>query len=138
MPTHSAGYPASRNSPIALLGAARSALAEAAATSEPGERFRLAHLSALRSAAALCGHRSPPSDRPAALRRKLMSVWVLLERVAPEHTDWSTYFAAGAQLRAAVEAGSYSAVSPRVADDQVRAAGEFLALVEDSLGLLAA
>jgi HEPN superfamily protein len=138
MSTHSAGYPAARNSPIGLLAAARSALAEAGATTEPGERFRLAHLSALRTAAALCGHRSPPSDRPAALRRKLMSVWVLLERVAPEHTDWATYFAAGAQLRAAVEAGSYSAVSPRVADDQVRAAGEFLALVEDSLGLLAA
>jgi hypothetical protein len=48
------------------------------------------------------------------------------------------YFAAGAPLRAAVEAGALSAVSPRVADDQVRAAREFLALVEDSLGLLAA
>jgi hypothetical protein len=31
-----------------------------------------------------------------------------------------------------------SVVSDRVADDQVRAAGDFLALVEQSLGLLAA
>jgi hypothetical protein len=131
-------YPYGRNAPVALLATARAALAEADATDEPGERFRLAHLSALRTAAALCGHRSATSGRPAAARRKLMSVWVLLERVAPEHADWAMYFAAGAPLRAAVEAGALSAVSARVADDQVRAAREFLALVEDSLGLLAA
>jgi hypothetical protein len=67
-----------------------------------------------------------------------MNVWVLLERVAPEHAEWAAYFAAGAPLRAAVEAGAVSAVSARTADDQLRAATEFLALVEDSLGLLAA
>jgi hypothetical protein len=67
-----------------------------------------------------------------------MNVWVLLERVAPEYADWATYFAAGASVRAAVEAGAMSAVSSRAADDQVRSATEFLALVEDSLGLLAA
>ena len=133
MSTFPSSHHPQRNSPLALLAAARGTLAEAAATADEGERFRLAHLSALRTAAALCAHRSPPSSR-----RKLMSVWVLLERVAPEHTDWARYFAAGAQLRAAVEAGAHSAVSPRVADDQVRAAGEFLVLIEDSLGLLAA
>ena len=132
------GHPAGRNSPLALLSAARGALAEAAATAEPGERFRLAHLSALRTAAALCAHRSQLNGRSAAARRKLMSVWVLMERVAPEHADWAMFFAAGAPLRAAVEAGALSAVSARMADDQVRAAGEFLALVEESLGLLAA
>jgi hypothetical protein len=67
-----------------------------------------------------------------------MSVWVLLERVAPEYREWAEYFAAGAAARAAVEAGAISAVSARAADDQVRAAGEFLALVEGSLGMLAA
>lgn len=135
--SHSAGahaIPGARSSPLALLSAARGALAQAAAADDPGERFRLAHLSALRTAAALCAHRG----RPASLRRKLVSVWVLLERIAPEHADWATYFAAGAQLRAAVEAGAYSAVSPRVADDQLRAAGQFLVIVEDSVGLLAA
>ena len=129
-------YPYSRNSPLALLAAARTTLAEAAATGDPGERFRLAHLAALRTAAALCAHRASANGRPA--RRKLMSVWVLLQRVAPEHADWAMYFAAGAPLRAAVEAGAISAVTARVADDQVRAAREFLAMVEDSLGLLAA
>ena len=138
MPTYPSSHPAVRHSPLALLTAARGALADAAATPEPGERFRLAHHSALRAAAALCAHRALVQGRPAAARRKLMSVWVLMERVAPEHADWAMFFAAGAPLRAAVEAGVLSAVSARVADDQVRAAGEFLALVEDSLGLLAA
>jgi HEPN superfamily protein len=58
--------------------------------------------------------------------------------VAPEHAEWAAYFAAGASVRAAVEAGAVSAVSARAADDQLRSATEFLALVEDSLGLLAA
>ena len=84
-------------------------LAEAAATADPGERFRLAHLSALRTAAAVSAQRG----RPASARRRLMSVWVLLERVAPEHADWAAYFAAGAPIRAAVEAGALSAVSDR-------------------------
>jgi hypothetical protein len=125
---------ASRSTPLALLSHARASLAEAEAAAEPSERFRLAHLSALRTAAALCAYRG----RPTAARRRLMSVWVLLERVAPEHATWATYFAAGAQIRAAIEAGAISAVSARTADDQVRAAAEFLVAVESSLGLLAA
>jgi hypothetical protein len=124
----------SRTSALGLLAQARIVLADAAAAADPGERFRLAHLSALRTAAAVCADRG----RPSGSRRRLMSVWVLLERVAPEHADWATFFAAGAPIRAAVEAGVRSAVSDRVADDQVRAAGDFLALVEQSLGLLAA
>jgi SAV_6107-like HEPN len=124
----------SRSSSLGLLGQARAVLDEAGAASEAGERFRLAHLSALRTAAAVCAQRG----RPASARRRLMNVWVLLERVAPEHGDWASYFAAGASVRAAIEAGAVSAVSPRTADDQLRAAGEFLALVESSFGLLAA
>lgn len=124
----------SRGSAFGLLAHARAVLAEAAAATDPGERFRLAHLSALRTAAAVSAERG----RPAGSRRRLMSVWVLLERVAPEHAEWSAYFASGAPIRAAVEAGALSAASPRAADDQLRAATEFLALVEGSLGLLAA
>jgi SAV_6107-like HEPN len=126
--------PVSRGSALALLAQAHAVLGEARSTDDPGERFRLAHLSALRTAAALCAQRG----RPAGVRRRLMSVWVLLERVAPEHRDWATYFAAGAPVRAAIEAGALSAATARSADDQLRAAGEFLALVEDSFGLLAA
>lgn len=123
-----------RGSPLALLAQARAGLGEAAAAGDPGERFRLAHLAAIRTAAAVAAQRG----RPAAARRRLVSVWVLLERVAPEHAEWAAYFAAGAPVRAAIEAGAISAVSPRAADDQLRAATEFLALVADSLGLLAA
>ncbi len=122
------------NSPVRLLTHARSALAEASSADDPGERFRLAHLCALRTAAAV----SARLGRPVATRRRLVSVWVLLARVAPQFADWAAYFAAGAPLRAAVEAGSRTAVTARTADDQVRAAGEFLGVVENSLGLLAA
>lgn len=123
-----------RGSALGLLAHARTVLAEAEHTADAGERFRLAHLSALRTAAAVSAQRG----RPASTRRRLMSVWVLLERVAPEFADWAAYFAAGAQARAAVEAGSWTAVTERTADDQVRAAREFLAVVEGSLGMLAA
>ena len=67
-----------------------------------------------------------------------MSVWVLLDLVAAEFADWARYFAAGAGARAAVEAGALQAVSARDADDQVRAAAEFLGLVEPTSGMLAA
>jgi hypothetical protein len=121
-------------SAVALLGQARAGLAEAQATWEVGERFRQAHLAALRIAAAVLADRG----RPASARRRLMSVWVVIDKVAPEFEVWSRFFAAGAAARAAVEAGALHAVSRRDADDQVRAAQQFLAVVERSLGMLAA
>src|SRR4051794_1993916 len=48
---------------IGLLGQARSLLADAAATAEPGERFRLAHFAALRTAAALIAERDVTARR---------------------------------------------------------------------------
>jgi hypothetical protein len=116
-----------------LLAQARSVLAEAAAADSAADRFRLAHLAALRTAAVVFAERG----RPASARRRLVSAWVLVESVAPEFGEWAGYFAAGAAARAAVEAGAVSAVTTRDADDQLRAAGEFLMLVEGSLGLLA-
>lgn len=124
----------SRGSTVGLLTQARSVLDDALTHRDPGERFRLAHLAALRAAAAVTASRG----RPSSTRRRLISVWVLLDRVAPEYRDWAALFAAGAATRAAVEAGAVSAVSERVADDEVRAATQFLALVEGSVGLLAA
>ena len=115
-----------------LLHAARELLAEAEHEPSVGERFRLAHLAALRTSAAVFADRG----RPAGTRRRLISAWVLLRAVAPELAEWSGYFAAGASLRAAVEAGATSAVGPRQADDQLRAATEFLHVVEGYLGLL--
>lgn len=121
-------------SPSALVAQARSVLTDAADADSAAERFRLAHLGALRTAAAVFADRG----RPTATRRRLISAWVLVEAVAPEFAEWAAYFAAAAPARAAVEAGAVSAVSERDADDQLRAAAEFLYLVESSLGLLSA
>jgi hypothetical protein len=118
----------------ALLAQARNLLAEAGSTGEPDERFRLAHLAALRVAAAVVAERG----RPASARRRLVSVWVLLAKAAPDYDRWVRYFAAGAPTRAAVEAGISAAVSPSAADRQLHAATEFLTAVEGSLGMLAA
>jgi len=122
------------SSPVVLLAHARAVLASAAQAETPAERFSLAHLAALRVAAALFATRA----RPAGTRRRLVNAWELLERVAPELSDWAAYFAASAAARAAVDAGASSAVTARDADDQLRAAEQFLALVESSAGVLAA
>jgi hypothetical protein len=124
--------PNTRGSAATLLHHARLVLVDAARADSPAERFCLAHLAALRTAAAVFADRG----RPAGSRRRLLSAWVLLETVAPELGEWSSYFAAAAPARAAVEAGAVSAVTARNADDQLRAAQEFLVLVEANLGLL--
>jgi len=119
---------------VVLLERARSVLAEAARADTPDERFALAHLAALRTAAAVVAERG----RPASSRRRLVSVWVLIDVVAPEYAQWSGLFAASAATRAAVEAGARHVVPARAADDQWRAADEFGHLVGTDLGLLAA
>ena len=107
-------------------------LAESRAWVDSDERFRLAHLGALRTAAALFADRARP-----AVRRRPTNAWVLLAQVAPELADWATYFAAGASKRAAIEAGARQVVTAREADDLLRAATEFLTMVEVSLGIFA-
>jgi hypothetical protein len=119
---------------LGLLAQARAGLAEARFALDPGDRFRLAHLAALRMAAALFAVRSRPATRP----RRLRSAWALVETVAPELSEWAAYFAGSAGTRAAVEAGAVSLVSERDADEQLLAAEQFLAAVERELGLLAA
>lgn len=125
-------HPPPSRSAAALAAQARSMLRDAALTGEPGERFRLAHLAALRAAAALFAQRGRPVGR-----RRLVSAWVLVDAVAPELTEWSAYFAGTAGKRAAVEAGAHSVVSERDADDQLHAAEQFATLIERTLGLLA-
>jgi len=114
-----------------LLASARHGLAEAATTPAPTVRYATAHLAALRAAAAVLAARA----RPAGGRRGPRSVWSVLPQVAPELTEWAAFFAAGAGKRAAAEAGLTRAVQPREADDLLRDAGTFLALVETTLGL---
>lgn len=116
-----------------LLRASES-LAEAIATPDVPTRYACAHVAALRAAAALIAARA----RPVApgRRRTQRNAWVLLADVAPELAEWATFFAAGAAKRAAAEAGSTRAVTAREADDLVRDADRFLAVVEHSLGLV--
>ena len=113
-----------------LLGQAHSGLAEAAASRDPGWRYATAHLAALRAAAAVLATRTRPEQ---GRRRRPSSAWVLIAQVAPELGEWATFFAAGAAKRAAAEAGLSSAVTEREADDLVRDAGTFLAVVETTI-----
>lgn len=124
----------------ALLAAAHEGITEAELTVlEPrggwwgggraGQRYVLAHLAALRAAAAVLAARARPGTR----RSRPVSVWVLLAQVAPEFEEWARFFAAGAAKRAAAEAGITHAVSLREADDLLRDAQAFLTLVENAL-----
>ena len=114
------------------LARAASSLQEAMTTSEVPMRYALAHVAALRATAALLAARATPA-LPSRGRQK--NAWVLLAEVAPELSEWATFFAAGAAKRAAAEAGSRRAVTEREADDLVRDADRFLGLVEESLGM---
>lgn len=129
--------PAVRTSPLpadTLLGLARRGLLEAAGAPHPGDRYAAAHLAALRAAAAVLACRARPA--PATGRRaRPTSAWVLLSAVAPELVEWADFFAAGARKRAAAEAGVPAAVTARDADDLLRDAQTFLAVVETTLGL---
>jgi hypothetical protein len=107
-------------------------LREAITCTDVPQRYALAHVAALRATAALLAARAQPMP---VQKRRQKNAWVLLTEVAPEFTEWANFFAAGAAKRAAAEAGSRRAVSEREADDLVRDADRFLALVETSLGL---
>lgn len=132
MPVTTMRPPSGRSAP-ALVEQARGMLRESERQADPAERFRLAHLAALRGAAALFAERGRPVGR-----RRLVSAWVLVDAVAPELSEWSVYFAGTAGKRESVEAGARSVVSDRDATDQLHAADQFLLLVERSLGLMAA
>ena len=120
-------------SPRELLALSRRGIIEASGWDAPGQRYATAHLAALRAAAAVLAARARPAV--GARRRRSTSVWVLLAQVAPEMGEWAAFFAAGAAKRAAAEAGIARVVTPREADDLLRDAERFLALVETSLGL---
>jgi len=118
--------------PVQLLALARQGLAEAAQTRPDGLRYAAAHLAALRAAAAMLAARARPSP---TRRNRITSVWTLLVMVAPELDQWAAYFAIGATKRAAAEAGIPRVVTAREADDLLRAAEQFVAVVEVALGV---
>jgi hypothetical protein len=116
-----------------LLALARHGLVEASVATTPSERYAAAHLSALRAAAAVIAARARPSSGPQRRTRPL-SAWVLVAAVAPELGEWAAFFASGARKRAAAEARLPGAVTTREADDLLRDAETFLAVVETKLG----
>lgn len=115
---------------------ARSAgsLREAMTTSDIPMRYACAHVAALRATAALLAARATPTFPPRRGRQQ-KNAWVLLAEIAPEFSEWASFFAAGAAKRAAAESGSRRAATEREADDLVRDADRFLGLVEESLGM---
>ena len=102
------------------LGRARAALAGAEVADAAAERYLLAHLAALRVAAAVLEARAhaTPTGR-------LRNVWQLVGEVAPEFAEWAGFFAATQAKRQAVAAGVTAIVSLREADDLVRDARAF-------------
>jgi len=103
-----------------LLRRADGELAAAAAAADPGDRFLHAHLAAIRSAAAVVALRGRPSPRSG-----VRTVWEMLARVEPGLAPWSGYFASGARLRAAVDAGRSGEVAPSRADELMACAEDF-------------
>jgi HEPN superfamily protein len=121
-----------QRSPRELLTMARRGLEEAATMRPDGLRYATAHLAALRAAAAVLAARATPA--PGVRRSRPTSVWTLVVMVAPELRDWAAFFAAGAAKRAAAEAGIPRVVTAREADDLMRSAEQFIAVVEVGLG----
>ena len=105
---------------IDLLAAAQRGLIDAVIAETAADRYVQAHLSALRSAAAVLAARA----QPAKSRARLRSVWSVLPAIAPEFTEWSEFFAASAAKRSAAEAG-LRVVTQREADDLLRDAEAF-------------
>lgn len=112
----------------ALLRRADAELAQAHATADPDDRFRHAHLAAIRSAAAVLALRGRPPARAGA-----RTVWEMLAQVEPGLAPWSGYFASGAPLRAAVDAGRAGQVPASRADELVACAEDF----RDEVAMLA-
>jgi len=115
---HAAPLPAPA---VDLMMRADAELLAAQFSSEPGERFVHAHLAGLRAAAAVLAARGRPTGR-----RAPRTVWEMLAAVAPEVETWSAYFAGGAGLRRAVEAGRFDAVDAVRAEEVLCAAEDFL------------
>ena len=113
------------------LARAAESLSEAVAATDVPTRYACAHVAALRAAAALLAARAHPDP---SRRRSQKNAWVLLAEVAPELAEWARFFAGGAAKRAAAEAGSTRAVGEREADDLVRDADRFLAVIETGAG----
>jgi hypothetical protein len=129
VPARPAPAPTPRTA-LALLRQAAAGLAEAHRDDDPLRRYPAAYLAALRAAAAVLAVRAEPAPRGAG-----RNVWDLLTRVAPELGEWAAFFSSCSGTRAAAEAGIERLVSRRDADDLLRQAEQFVALVAASVPL---
>jgi len=116
--------------PHELLARADAELLAAQYSGEPWERFGHAHLAGLRAAAAVVARRGTPTGRGAP-----RTVWGMLTQVAPELERLSRYFAEGAALRSAVDAGRFDEVDEDRAERTLCAAED---LVDAARGLVLA
>jgi hypothetical protein len=112
------------------LRRARSAVIAAELADRPSDRYLAAHLAALQVAAVVLAWRANPGR--AGSRGRPRNAWRMLADVAPEYAEWAAFFAATEAKREAVRAGATTIVTAREADDLVRDAQCFLALVERS------
>lgn len=127
IPAHS--FPT--RTPIELFALARRGLADAAAAKSDEERYAVAHLAALRAAAALVAARARRG--PNGGRSQMSSIWGLLTFVAPSMSDWSAQFAAGARRRAQAEAGLPGSISADEADACLADATRFVTVIAEAL-----
>ena len=115
--THAAPLPATA---VDLMARADAELLAAQFSTQAGERFVHAHLAGLRAAAAIVAARGRPAGRTPR------TVWEMLAVAAPEVETWSVYFAGGAALRRAVEAGRSDVVDVARAEQAACAAQDFI------------
>ena len=116
------------------LQRARSAVSFAELCERPHERYLSAYLAALRVAALVLAVRSRPQPDQGRNRSSgPRNTWAVLADVAPEMAEWAGFFASVEGKREAVRAGATNLVTTRQADDLVRDAQAFLAVVERAL-----
>jgi hypothetical protein len=116
-----------------LLDRADGLLLQAAAETDPRERFRTAYLAALRGAGAVLALTG--ADR--APRARSRNAWVLMQQAAPEFVMWADYFSSFSETRAAIEAGLDRPVDARQAGEFASRVAAFLHDVEDLIATTA-
>lgn len=117
----------------AYLTRAATSLRDAMVAADAPTKYACAHVAALQSAAALLAVRTVPGSGG---RRRSRNAWVLLADAVPEMADWAALFSSGSATYQAAQAGSARTVTDDLAQTIVEDADQFLAVVEELLGLL--
>ena len=115
---------------VRLVARADAEILAAQLSTVPADTFLHAHFAALRAAGAVLEARGRAKPRGRA-----RNAWELLSQYVPELGSWAGYFADGARLRSAVEAGRGEDVSAERAEAALAAAEDFRDVVARELGL---